>query len=375
MLRKLRKILGLEKDIDKAKASSLFKKRYAIFKELLQCNSNLANIIAGMEAVLKGERNDETTQIRKDARQAIVECDRMAHCLNEISGGRQEALVSTVEALGQKIEHEIEQQTLGDIPDLTLAMDDIDASLSYGVGGKSANLGEIRNVLGIRIPDGFAITIQAGILHLLRTNGLFKKIHMTLRSVDPEQPESIKEASEKVQTMIREAKVPKEVEDALFARWDTTFQRSDVVCALRSSAIAEDGVQSFAGQYSSILGVTRATLLDAFRTIIASLFSERALSYRSNHGYRLEASGMGMCCLEMVNAKAAGVAYSRHPLNLRSNCMLINGVWGLGEMVVDGSGTPDMWLYSRSKHCVEEEKIAQKREKIILQFVAGDPKQ
>ena len=186
MLRKLRKILGLEKDIDKAKASSLFKKRYAIFKELLQCNSNLANIIAGMEAVLKGERNDETTQIRKDARQAIVECDRMAHCLNEISGGRQEALVSTVEALGQKIEHEIEQQTLGDIPDLTLAMDDIDASLSYGVGGKSANLGEIRNVLGIRIPDGFAITIQAGILHLLRTNGLFKKIHMTLRSVDPE---------------------------------------------------------------------------------------------------------------------------------------------------------------------------------------------
>ncbi|MBO4335462.1 MAG: pyruvate, phosphate dikinase [Desulfovibrio sp.] len=375
MFQKLRKVLGLEKEIDKEKASSLFRKRYDIFKELLECNSNLANIIASMEAVLKGERNAETTQIRKDARQAIVECDRMAQCLNDLSGNRHQDLVSTVEALGQKIEHEIEQQTLGDIPDLTLAMDDIDASLSYGVGGKSANLGEIRNVLGIRIPDGFAITIQAGILHLLRTNGLFKKIHLTLRSVDPELPESIKQASDKVQAMIRNAAVPKEVQDALYARWDATFQDKDVVCALRSSAIAEDGVQSFAGQYSSILGVTRATLLDAFRTIIASLFSERALSYRSNHGYRLEASGMGMCCLEMVKAKAAGVAYSRHPLNLRSNCMLINGVWGLGEMVVDGSGTPDMWLYSRSRHCVEEEKIAQKREKIVLKYGENGPEQ
>ena len=57
---------------------------------------------------------------------------------------------------------------------------------------------------------------------------------------------------------------------------------------------------------------------------------------------------MGLCCVEMVRAKAAGVAFSRHPVDLRSNATVINGLWGLGEMVVDGSGTPDQWLVSRA---------------------------
>ncbi|MBQ7617718.1 MAG: pyruvate, phosphate dikinase, partial [Desulfovibrio sp.] len=366
MFTKIRQVLGLTPKVDAEKASALFRKRYAIFKELLQCNSNLATIIANLEAVLRGERQAETSQIRKDARQAIVECERMATCLNDISGQRHGNLLKQVNALSAKIEHEIEQQTLGDIPELTLPLAEVDASLTYAVGGKSANLGEMHNALNLKIPQGFAITIQAGILHLLRTSGLFKKIHLTLRTVDPDEPNSIKNASQKVMTMICEAKVPLEVEEALKKSWQATFQEREVCCALRSSAIAEDGVQSFAGQYSSILGVTRETLLSAFKSIVASLFSERALSYRSNHGYRLEASGMGMCCLEMVKAKAAGVAYSRHPLNLRSNCMLINGVFGLGEMVVDGSGTPDMWLISRQNLNIEEEKIACQTEKIIL---------
>ncbi|MBR4742441.1 MAG: pyruvate, phosphate dikinase, partial [Desulfovibrio sp.] len=214
-------------------------------------------------------------------------------------------------------------------------------------------------------PNGFAITVQAGILHLLRTSGLFKKIHLTLRSVDQDDANSIKQASQSVQQMIINAEVPKEVAKAILDRWDLTFP-NDACCALRSSAIAEDGVQSFAGQYASYLGVTRKTVLTYFKKIIASLFSERALSYRSNHGYRLEASGMGMCCLEMVKAKAAGVAYSRHPIDLRSNCVLINGVWGLGEMVVAGSGTPDLWLYSRSEAKIEQKKIASKPQKIVL---------
>lgn len=371
MLRALKRMLGLEAKVDKEKASSLFRKRYAIFKELLECNSALATIIANMDAILQGERTADIAQIRKDAREACVECERMAQCLNDLSKNRHAELLRVIAGIGAKIEQEIAQQTQGDIPYLTLSLDEIDASLAYAVGGKSANLGEMRNALDIPIPDGFAITIQASILHLLRTNGLFKKIHSTLRMVDPEQPESIRTASNAIQTMIQEAQVPKEVEKALYKRWDLTFGNTDVVCALRSSAIAEDGVQSYAGQYASILGVTRETLLPSFTRIVASLFSERALSYRANHGYRLEASGMGMCCLQMVKAKAAGVAYSRHPLNLRSNCMLINGVFGLGEMVVDGSGTPDMWLYSRLHHTIESAKIAHKPLKIVLDTSQG----
>ena len=81
MLERLKRFLGLEKQVDKEKITSIFKARYAIFNDLLQCNSNLATIIANMGAVLKGERNADTNQIRKDARQAIVECERMANII------------------------------------------------------------------------------------------------------------------------------------------------------------------------------------------------------------------------------------------------------------------------------------------------------
>ena len=371
MLHRLKQFLGLEKKVDKEKITSIFKARYAIFNDLLQSNSHLATTIANMEATLRGERNADANQIRKDARQAIVECERMVNCLNDISEHRYGDLVEAVSNLGQKIETELEQHTLGDVKDLTLALSDIDASLTYAVGGKSANLGEILNVLNIKIPDGFAITIQAGLLHLLSPNGLFKKIHAILRSVDPDEPSSAGLVSREVQDLIMSVKVPDEVQEAIYKQWELAFGSKDVVCAMRSSAIAEDGVQSFAGQYATILGVRKKNLLPAFKEIVASLFSERALSYRSSHGFRLEASGMGVLCLEMVQAYAAGVAYSRHPIDLRSNCVLINGVFGLGEMVVDGSATPDMWLYGRTSQKIELAKIATKTEQIILD-VSGE---
>ena len=86
-----------------------------------------------------------------------------------------------------------------------------------------------------------------------------------------------------------------------------------VVAALRSSAIAEDGVQSFAGQYRSLLGVTRNDLIPAFKVVVASLFSPRALTYRASHGYALDATGMGRCCVEMVRAGAAGAVVHATP--------------------------------------------------------------
>ncbi|MCR4666916.1 MAG: pyruvate, phosphate dikinase [Desulfovibrio sp.] len=374
MLHKLRTFLGLENNIDKEKASATFRRRYAIFKELLQCNSNLATVIAEMEAMLDGERSADTNQIRKDALQACVECERMAASLNELTNNTHSELAKIVHALAVRIETEIAEQTLGDIHELTLPLENVDASLAYAVGGKNANLGEIHKALGIRIPTGFAITIQAGILHLLRTNGLFKKIHAVLRTVDPELPQSIRDASKAVQKLIIDAEVPEEVRRAILKQWDATFagRSTDVLCALRSSAIAEDGIQSFAGQYASVLGVTRETLFDAFKAIIASLFSERALSYRASHGFRLEAQGMGICCLEMVVPKAAGVCYSMHPLTVTSNCLVVNGVFGLGELVVDGSATPDTWLVSRTDKSIREEKIATKTEKLVLDVKDGN---
>lgn len=367
MVGRLKNLFGLKPRISREQAMAAFHKRYASFKELLQANADLAGILAGLNAAQQGERHVETSQVRKESRRAIFRCERMTIALNDISGQRHQMLSAAAQSIAGRIEKELDQRTRGDVPSLTLDLEAVDASMAYSVGGKNANLGELRNMLDMPVPRGFAITIKAGTLFLLRTPGLFKSVYFLLRSVDSDKPDSINAVSRQVEKLIREAAVPKEVEDALLKAWDMAYgENPQVVAALRSSAIAEDGVQSFAGQYRSLLGVTRSDLISAFKEVVASLFSPRALTYRASHGYALDAMGMGLCCVEMVRARAAGVAFSRHPVDLRSNSIVINGLWGLGEMVVDGSGTPDQWLVSRATGKITKATIAHKAVRLRL---------
>lgn len=367
MVGKLKKFFGRKPRLSREQAMTAFHRRYASFKELLQANADLAGILAGLNAAQHGERHMETSQVRKEARRAIFRCDRMAAALNDISGRRHLGLNAAVHSIAGRIEKELDQRTRGDVPSLTLNLTEVDASMAYSVGGKNANLGELRNMLDMPVPRGFAITIKAGTIFLLRTPGLFKSVYSLLRSVDPDKPDNINAVSRQVEKLIREAPVPKEVEDALLKAWDLAYGNDpNAVAALRSSAIAEDGVQSFAGQYRSLLGVTRNDLIPSFKVVVASLFSPRALTYRASHGYALDAMGMGLCCVEMVRARAAGVVFSRHPVDLRSNSIVINGLWGLGEMVVDGSGTPDQWLVSRATGKITKTTIAHKAVRLRL---------
>ncbi len=367
MVSKLKKLFGRKPRISREQAMTAFHRRYASFKELLQANADLASILANLNATQQGERHLETSQVRKEARRAIFRCERMATTLNDISSQRHQGLNAAVQSIAKRIEKELDQRASGDVPTLTLDLREVDASMAYSVGGKNANLGELRNMLDMPVPRGFAITIKAGSLFLLRTPGLFKSMYSLLRSLDPEKTESINTISRQVEQLICDAPVPVEVEKALLKAWDLAYGNDpQVVVALRSSAIAEDGVQSFAGQYRSLLGVTRNDLIAAFKTVVASLFSPRALAYRAGHGYALDATGMGLCCVEMVRSRAAGVAFSRHPVDLRSNSIVINGLWGLGEMVVDGSGTPDQWLVSRATGKITKAAIAHKAVRLRL---------
>ncbi len=367
MVSKLKKLFGRKPRISREQAMTAFHRRYASFKELLQANADLASILANLNATQQGERHLETSQVRKEARRAIFRCERMATTLNDISSQRHQGLNAAVQSIAKRIEKELDQRASGDVPTLTLDLREVDASMAYSVGGKNANLGELRNMLDMPVPRGFAITIKAGSLFLLRTPGLFKSMYSLLRSLDPEKTESINTVSRQVEQLICDAPVPVEVEKALLKAWDLAYGNDpQVVVALRSSAIAEDGVQSFAGQYRSLLGVTRNDLIAAFKTVVASLFSPRALAYRAGHGYALDATGMGLCCVEMVRSRAAGVAFSRHPVDLRSNSIVINGLWGLGEMVVDGSGTPDQWLVSRATGKITKAAIAHKAVRLRL---------
>ena len=364
----LKRLLGLLPKTNRQEAMAAFTRRYASFKELLQSNADLAGILATLDAAQRGDRPLDTAQLRKVARRACYHCARMAACLNDIAKQRYTALTTAVEAVSARIENELTKHTRGDVNAITLSLSEVDASMAYSVGGKNANLGELRTMLDMPVPEGFAVTTRAAARTLLQDHGaLSRKIHDTLYAADVDDPASLRNAGHEVEALIMDAPIPGEVVEALYNAWDQAFgSGDDVLTALRSSALAEDGVQSFAGQYRSILGVTRPSLLDAFKRVLSSLYSARAVSYRAENGYPLDGGGMAMCCLRMVNARAAGVAFSRHPVDLRSNNVLVQGLWGLGEMVVDGAATPDQWQVSRANNRIVQETIAHKIERMVL---------
>lgn len=355
------------------KAMAAFRRRYLSFKELLQANADLALIMAALTQAQLGEKSIQTRELRKQARRSVLLGERMSQALNAMSANRYAILTDVCEKIGARIEKELRKHARGDLPGLTLPLTEVDASMAYIVGAKNANLGEAAAVLNFKIPRGFAISIKAGTIFLLRNGDLMRKIYKHLARVDVDRPHTIRNCARAVAALIHYAPMPDALINETLATWDFVFGKDchTVLAALRSSAVAEDGVQSFAGQYESVLGVTRETLSEAIKLVIGSLFSERALTYRSSHGYALDATGMALCCVEMVKAKAAGVAFSRHPVDLRSTCVVIDGVWGLGESVVDGSSPSDQWQVSRSTGKIKEVRIAAKTNELELRNEGG----
>nr|MCU0598281.1 PEP-utilizing enzyme [Desulfobacterales bacterium] len=216
------------------------------------------------------------------------------------------------------------------------------------VGGKNANLGEIRGKVQLPIPRGFAITTTA-FDELVEYNDLVDDIRKQKREVNPNDPESVIRISENIQSILMNATVPPLVEKAILEAYAEQISKDGTVkVALRSSAIGEDSELSFAGQYQSFLNVPAKDIIQKYKEVIASLFTPRAISYRLHMGIPFGEVAMSVACLEMIQSRAGGVVYTRHPFDLMKNNIIINATWGLGSYVVDGVVTPDTFELSKS---------------------------
>ncbi len=148
--------------------------------------------------------------------------------------------------------------------------------------------------------------------------------------------------------------------------------QAPVRVSMRSSAIGEDSELSFAGQYLTILNVPGDQLLPAYKKILASLYTPRAISYRLNKGIRDEDIAMSVVCLQMVDAVASGVMYSHHPFNFRDDNLLISAVWGLGPYAVDGVITPDTYRVAKTADFpILDLKVSRKPVQLVAKPDAG----
>jgi len=221
------------------------------------------------------------------------------------------------------------------------------------VGGKNASLGEmLQNLtkLGVNIPGGFVITVNA-YQEFIQHNNLDEKIKNLVKQIDYSSVESLRRAGLQIRSAIRNGRFPSALSQEIincYYQLSKTYEQEGTDVAVRSSATAEDLPDaSFAGQQETYLNVRGpAALMDAVRNCFASLFTDRAISYRENFNYDHFAVKLSVCIQKMVRSDlgSSGVAFSLDTESGFKDVIVINGSYGLGEMVVQGSISPDEFI-------------------------------
>ncbi len=221
------------------------------------------------------------------------------------------------------------------------------------VGGKCASLGELFRELtgqGVRAVDGFSTTSHAYNL-LLDTDGLRGRLKKLLRGLDTNNLEELARVGSEARSMMLETPFPKDVESAILNSYKSLGERIGkklFEVAVRSSATAEDLPDaSFAGQQDTILNVRgEQRLIEACHECYASLWTDRAISYRTSKGFDHFDLALSIGIQPMVRSDiaASGVMFTLDTESGFREAVVINGAWGLGEAVVQGMATPDEWI-------------------------------
>ncbi|WP_255769870.1 PEP/pyruvate-binding domain-containing protein [Pseudarthrobacter sulfonivorans] len=238
----------------------------------------------------------------------------------------------------------------------------VTAAMVPVVGGKAANLGELL-AAGLPVPDGFCLTTAAYRQATAGTaaGGALAAVHQALKSTNDGDLTALAALAGQARDAIRSAPVPPDIAAAIEDAYSALG--NEVPVAVRSSATAEDlPSASFAGQQDTYLNVVgAAAVVDAVRDCWASLWTDRAVSYRATRGIDPSAVALAVVVQRMVDANAAGVLFTSNPLTNRRREAVIDASPGLGEAVVSGAVNPDHFVVDPVAGRVLERRLGDKR--------------
>ncbi|HUJ04734.1 MAG TPA: PEP/pyruvate-binding domain-containing protein [Streptosporangiaceae bacterium] len=231
------------------------------------------------------------------------------------------------------------------------------------LGGKSVSLAELISA-GLPVPPGFAVTTHA--FRLARDASMtMPAIRRHLADLDAGDPAQVSERAALLRGLVAGWPLPAEVEREIRAGYAGLCDRTgtaDVPVAVRSSATYEDSPDaSFAGEHDTYLWVRGAdSVVEHVRRCWASLFTDRAISYRAAMGYGHVEAEMCVAVQKMVRPRAAGVAFTLNPGNGDRSAVAIDSAWGFGEGVVSGAVTPDNFLVDKVLGSISRRTVSAK---------------
>lgn len=227
------------------------------------------------------------------------------------------------------------------------------------VGGKGANLGEMTGA-GFPVPPGFCVTTEA-FERFLEASGIAENIYAALEILASNNLDEVRRVGQEVRERLIQLPIPLEVEQALLAAWEK--EGADYAYAVRSSATAEDLPDaSFAGQQDTYLNVRgREALLENVRSCWVSLFTDRAILYRAKNGFSHREVLLSVVVQRMVLPEVSGIMFTADPISGHRQIVSIDASYGLGEALVSGLVSPDLYKVDKRDKKIIETTVADKQ--------------
>jgi pyruvate,water dikinase len=318
------------------------------FRNLLDRNNQVLELMAEAGESLGGDLLFDFQYLRGLAAQLEDSAQKIVLDLNLITDNRYLALMEAFERVRARVIEVLQSRPAVPATPYVLPLDEIDRDLSGAVGEKMARLGEIRRRLKYNVPDGFVITSRA-CLRVFEENRLAEHIREVLNEGD-DGASLARRVEARLGRLILGAHIPRDVSRAIHKALSGAARgrKTPGLFSVRSSAIGEDGDLSFAGLHETSLGVPPADVLAHYKRVLASLFTASAVVYRTENKEPLDQALMAVGCLRMVPVRSSGVTYTLNPNEPDRDVLLVSAAPGLGKLVVEGRGSIDRFVVSRT---------------------------
>ncbi len=340
-----------------------FARLFQTFKRILELNNRILERIADMGDKLGGDYVFDRQYIRSSCRQVGALVSELIYNFNILAPRRYPSLDTIFRHIRNDIEEELAGRVVIPQTEFVVPYDIVTSDFDDVVGGKNTHIAELRNRLGITVPEGFAITTRA-YQTVLDHNRLREPLADILDAWQEDRL-SVDAAAGKLMDLLVTATLPPPLVRAIKAnlkRLQQSVGRRHRFLAVRSSAMGEDSEHSFAGQYASLLNQAPQDLLSSYQRVLASAYSPSAMAYRRQKGIAEQEVAMAVACQQMIDAAVSGVLYTLDPVSPSHDAMTVSAAWGLGAPIVNGTMTADRFSIAREfPHSVLAADIACKR--------------
>lgn len=328
---------------------TLLRQTYESFKDILTRNKSCLELMAEMETIYHDRRKVDLSRVQNLCARLSAEVTAMVEQLNRMSPVAYAELPAYCRKITFYLTVALETMQYDIKPPYVLSLSDIPRDAEAVAGAKALRLALIRNELGMPVPDGFVVTASA-FRYFIEANDLKRTIDAELAGIDLSDTRQLEWTASRLAELVSRAPVPPRLAAEILeagkrlARGDERMR-----FAVRSSAVGEDGSLSFAGQHQTVLNSDLDGLVAAYRQVIASKYSARALTYRIGNGLIDVDMPMAVLCLPMLDAASAGVIYTADPSSPVSPTVAIHAVRGLGESLVSGMVSPQRFDMTRDE--------------------------